>query len=75
VVACNVAAHRPAGQGLAASCTLEYLPDYVLEHLDCSDEATVSCTLFPSTTIVAMGDCFFLDLLPSGYGRDTCSLY
>jgi serine/threonine-protein kinase HipA len=29
------------------------------------------CTLFPSTTIVAMGDCFFLDLLPSGYGRDT----
>jgi len=63
---------QPA-KGLASSCTLEYLPDYVLEHLDCGDEASLDfqhplsfnhyrCDGWPA---------FFLDLLPSGYGRDT----
>ena len=57
----------------AYGSTLEYLPDYVLEHLDRSDEASLDfrhplsfnhyrCDGWPA---------FFLDLLPSGYGRDT----
>ena len=60
-------------KGLASTCTLEYLPDYVLQHLDHVDDASLDflhplsfhhyrCPGWPA---------FLLDMLPSGYGRDT----
>ncbi|WP_239688510.1 Mur ligase family protein [Aquitalea magnusonii] len=58
---------QPA-KGLASSCTLEYLPDYVLEHLDCGDEASLDF-LHPLSFNHYRCDglpAFFLDLLPSG---------
>ena len=59
-------------KGLASSCTLEYLPDNVLEHLDHSDEACLDFlhSLFFNHYRCDGWPAFFLDLLPSGYGRD-----
>ncbi|KAF1030023.1 MAG: hypothetical protein GAK40_00209 [Burkholderia plantarii] len=59
-------------RGIGSPCTIEYLPDYALEHLDAIGEAALSSAAPVSFDAQrhATWAPFLLDILPSGFGRE-----